>query len=196
MKKIFSLLLCCLPFMAMAQDSYTLKFLPQLQQSAWANASNMSDAKLSIGFPVISSTSIYLYNTGFTYHDIFHKIDDTTTGLQLGKLINQLKGKNYIGLGTSVALFTLDLSKKNYSFGVSISDKIDFQFAYPGDFFKLLWDGNGSFLGQSLELGNFGINASYYHEIAFHVSKRFGKWQVGINPKMLFGVANINTKET
>ena len=178
------------------QDSYTLKFLPQLQQSQWINSSNVTDAKVSIGLPVISSVSFYIFNSGFTYHDMFHRINDTSMGVDMGNLFSKLKKQNYVGFGTGISLFSINIAKNNVSCGFSITDKMSFQFSYPGDLFNLLWYGNGAYLGKTLEIGNFGINASWYREYALHGTYAYKKWTFGFSPKILFGKTNINTQET
>ena len=170
--------------------------MPQLQESQWFNASNQTDAKVSVGLPVFSSVSMYIYNTGFSYHDVFHRVDNNTMGVDLGKLIDKLDSKNFLAFGASVSLFSFNYASHGFSAGLSINDKLDFQFAYPNDFFKLLWYGNGHYIGQTLNIGNFGINATYYREYALHLSKRFGNLTIGLSPKMLFGKTNINSKTT
>ena len=196
MKKLLITLLVLLPFIGSAQDTYTLKFLPQLQQSQWFNATNQPDAKISIGLPVLSSFSFYIYNSGFTYHDMFSKVGDTALAVHMGSFIDKLKDKNYIGFGASYSLFSACVSLKQFTVGLSVNDRMDVQFNYPKDMFKLLWYGNGAYLGKTLEIGNFGINASYYREYALHAAVNYNKWTFGISPKLLYGKANINTKET
>ena len=196
MKKYITILFSFLSIFAKAQDNYTLKYMPQLQQSQWYDATNLPDTKVSIGFPAISGFSFYVYNSGFTFHDVFQTINDSTKGVNMGKIFNQLKPVNYISFGAQVPIFSINIAKQNVSAGFSISDKMDMQFSYPADMFKLLWYGNGHYLGQNLEVGNFGLNASWYREFAFHIAVKHNKWTFGINPKILVGKTNINTKQS
>lgn len=196
MKIRILILLCCLPILSRAQDAYTMKFLPQLQQSQWSCASNETDAKISVGIPVLSSTSFYLFNSGFTYHSLFHKVNDSTTAIHPGDVINKLKSKNYIGFGASVTLLSFNYARPDWSVGFSITDKADLRFQYPKDLLNLLWNGNGAYLGKTLEIGNFGLNASWYREYALHGVKSYKKWTFGASPKLLFGKTNINTRSS
>ena len=193
MKKHLIILMLCLPFLSKAQDAYTLKFLPQLQQSQWGNASNQTDAKISVGIPVLSGVSFFLYNSGFSYHSIFKQVNDSTTQVSPGKFIDKLRRKNLLGFGATVSLFSINYAKEDYSVGFSINDKAYLQFNYPKDLLKLLWYGNGPYIGQTLNIGNFGLNAAWYREYALHFTKNYKKWTFGASPKLLFGKTNINT---
>ena len=192
MKKISLFLLWIAPLFLKAQDEQIIKFFPQINQSQWLNASNETDAKISIGLPVLSSTSFGFYSDGFTYHDLFKNVGDTTY-LQLGNVINNLKSRNFIGMNTNVSVFSFNFSCKKFSLGFSANLRANAQFAYPGDLFKLLWNGNGNYVNQTLDIGNFGLNAMTYKEFALHFSTHYKKWTFGVSPKLLYGIADIYT---
>jgi len=142
MKKYFSAALLSLPLMAAAQTTpYTLKFLPQLQQSQWVNATNQSDAKISIGVPVLSSLSFYVYNSGFSYNSLFKANPDGTMGIHPGDFIDKLKPRNVVAFGADVSLFSANVALKDMSIGFSVQDRVDFRFSYPKDLFKFAWYG-------------------------------------------------------
>jgi len=197
MKKIILAVLGIWPLFAHSQEIYTMKFLPQLAQSQWSNATNESDNNLSIGLPVISGTSFYFYNSGFTYNDLFKKVNDSTTAIHPGQFINGLKTNNYLSLGVNVSLFSISMKlPKGFTAGFSVNDRADVMFSYPKAFLSLLWYGNGPDIGKSVDVGNFGLNATWYREYAVHINKQYGKWTFGASPKLLFGKTNINTKES
>ena len=196
MKKALYILGLLMPFAVKGQDNYTLKFMPQLQQSQWFCPTNQPDAAVSIGLPGLSGASFYIYNSGFTYHDVFKSPNDSQKSVNMGAIFNQLKPINYVTAGISVPLFSINVAKENYSFGFSINDKADFQFSYPDNTFKLLWYGNGYYLGKNLQVGNFGLNASWYREFALHAAVTSGNWTFGASPKLLFGMTNINTVQS
>lgn len=196
MKKQILAALVCLPFLSAAQDAYTLKFMPELQQSQWVNASNQSDPKISIGLPVISGSSFYLYNSGFTYNSLFQRVNDSTMGINPSQFIDKLKNKNILAFGANVTWLSANVAIQDFTIGLSVMDKVDLRFAYPKDLLKFAWYGNGAYIGQTLDIGEFGMKASWYREYALHGTKNFGKWTFGVSPKLLFGKTNINTKES
>ncbi|MBL7692486.1 MAG: hypothetical protein JNM41_12920 [Flavipsychrobacter sp.] len=196
MKKYIAAALLSLPLVAEAQNPYTLKFLPQLHQSQWVNATNQSDAKISIGVPVLSSLSFYVYNSGFSYNSLFKANPDGTMGIHPGDFIDKLKTNNVVAFGADVSLFSANVALENMTLGLSVQDRVDFRFSYPKDLFRFAWYGNGAYIGQTLNIGNFGLNASWYREYALHGTRNFGKWTFGASPKLLFGKTNIHTKET
>jgi len=181
---------------AMGQDNYTLIFLPQLEQSQWLNASNMPENKVSVGAPAIGGLSFYIYNSGFTYHDVFHNLGDTAQSVNMRNLFSKLKPMNYTTAGASVNIFSLNIARNHFSGGFSITDKAEAEFDYPAEFFKFLWYGNGPTLGQNVQIGNFGFHGTWYREFAFHLAYNYKKWTFGINPKILEGKTNIDTRST
>jgi len=195
MRNKFLALLSCLPLLSSAQESYTMKFLPQLHQSQWYNATNQTDAEISVGLPVISGVSFYIYNSGFTYNSLFNRVNDSTMSINPGSFIDKLKNKNIVAFGADVSLLSFNVSKKDFSYGFSVSDKADLRFSYPKDLFKFAWYGNGAYIDQTLNIGDFGLQASWYREYALHGTKNYKKWTFGASPKLLFGKTNINVKE-
>lgn len=196
MRKYIVAFLLSMPVLSFGQDAYTLKFMPQLQQSQWVNASNQSDGKITVGVPVLSGVSFYLFNSGFTYNSLFHRVNDSTMAIHPDNFIDKLKNKNLIAFGANVSLLSANVAINDFTVGFSVNDKVDFRFSYPKDLFRFAWYGNGAYIGQSLNIGNIGLNASWYREYALHGTKRFGKWTFGASPKLLFGKTNINTKES
>ncbi len=196
MRKYILSALCLLPAFVYGQQTYTLKFLPQLQQSQWVNASNQSDAHVTVGLPVISGTSFYIFNSGFTYNDLFSRVNDSTVGIHPGTFIDKLKKKNVVNLGAEVSLLSASVAFDDLIVGFSVNDKVDFRFTYPKDLLGLAWYGNGAYIGKTVNIGDFGLKASWYREYALHGTKQFGRFTVGASPKLLFGKTNINTKSS
>jgi hypothetical protein len=135
-----------------------------------------------------------MYNSGFTYHELFHTGSENSTVIKAGEFIDNLKSMNYIGFNGSASLFSINMNKDTYTAGFSINDRAVFQFGYPQDFLKLLWYGNGAYIGKTLEIGNFSLDATWYREYALHATKRYKKWNFGASPKLLYGKTNIHTK--
>jgi hypothetical protein len=197
MKKIIlTFSLCWIAIFAHAQDEYTLKFLSQINQSSQVNASNRTDAKITIGLPALSSNAFYLFNNGFTYNDLILKNADGSLLIQPGNVIDKLKLRNHLGFGSNISILSFNYATPKFSAGFSINEKVTFKLTYPGDLFKMLWNGNGAYLGDTLQIGNFEINANYYREFATHFTYTYKKWQFGLSPKFLFGKANINTAQS
>jgi hypothetical protein len=108
--------------------------------------------------------------------------------------IDKLKDKNVVAFGANVSILSANVAFRDYTIGFSVADKVDARFTYPKDLFKFAWYGNGAYIGQSLNIGDFGLNASWYREYALHGTYNYKKWTFGASPKLLFGKTNINTK--
>jgi len=196
MKRILAALITGLPLLSMGQDTYTMKILPQLHQSQWVNASNQTDAHISVGLPVLSGISFYIYNSGFTYNSLFHRVNDSTIAIHPSDFIDKLKDKNIVSFGANVSILSANVTFDKFTVGFSVADKADVRFSYPKDLFKFAWYGNGAYIGQSLNIGDFGLKASWYREYALHGTYNYNKWTFGASPKLLFGKTNINTKQS
>ena len=196
MKNYLVLIMLVLPVLAFAQDDYTFRFLPIVHQSQWSCAANQPDAKVSVGLPVISGMSFQLYNSGFTYNSLFQRVNDNTVAIHPGAFIDKLKKNNSLDLSATVPFLSFNIAKPDYSIGFSIVDKADLRFSYPKDLFKFFWYGNGAYIGKTVDIGNFALRASWYREYALHGTKTIDKWTFGASPKLLFGKADINTRET
>jgi Family of unknown function (DUF5723) len=195
MKKYILLFTFILPLIAQAQDVEVLKFMPQLLQSNWSASANKSDSKVMVGLPVINNFGFNIYNSGFAIGDVFTQRGDTAV-LSLSNIINGLKSENHVGVNLNYSLFALQINSKKMGIGFSINDRMNFKFTYPGDLAKLIQNGNGAYLGQTKNIGGFKLNVNYYREMALHLQKTFGKLNVGISPKLLFGIANMQTNNS
>ena len=84
---------------------YNMKFLPQ---STYFNVSSLPNDRFYLGFPLVSSSSANVFNSGFKYKDL---ISQTTDGAyyDLNNVLNKLSKENF---------FLTDLSADLLSFGI------------------------------------------------------------------------------
>lgn len=214
-KTISLIFLVAIVNQAWSQDSQTMYFMPTVPQSNFINPAIQHECKLNFGGAIIPVTGqllppLYLNygNNAFAYKDVIFK----GTDIYSDSLIHpfhpnadaadffdkKLKSTNFLSFETNITLLTAGYKVESWYFSFNLAEKINTRFSYPGDLFRLIKEGNGeSFLGNEVDLSNFGINATHYREWSFGASKKINtKLTVGGHLKLLFGKANVNVKKS
>ncbi len=176
-----------------AQQDLVLYSMQSIPQSMYYNPALTPKSKVNIGLPGISSIYINFSNSGFSYSNLVKKGKDDSLHIDVDNMISKLAKNNYINANAHVDLLSFGFRlKKNY-FSFNATEKINVRFLYPKDFMKLVWHGNGAFLGETLNLG-FAMDASHYREYALGMARVINdKLTVGGKFKYLYGMENVNT---
>ena len=168
---------------------YNMKFLPQ---STYFNVSSLPNDRFYLGFPLVSSSSANVFNSGFKYKDLISQTSDGAY-YDLNNVLNKLSKENFFATDLSVDLLSFGLrTKKNY-FMINVTEKVDYRFGYSKQFLDLLWNGNGPTLGEKQEF-NFALDLSHYREYGLYYARQINsKLQAGIRLKYLYGMENISS---
>lgn len=177
-----------------AQYDLTLYNMRSVPQSMYDNPAYDLEAKVNIGLPVISSLYFHVAHTGFKYKHLVNLAGDSLR-LNGDLAISKMAENNLVTLSQRTDLLSVGFAiKENYiSFGVT--EKVDFRFGYPRDFFSLIWNGNDQFLGQQANFGNlaFDMTARMEYWGGFSRSLLDDRLNVGGRIKLMQGFANIHT---
>lgn len=174
---------------------YGLRVVPQ---SNFHNPAFIPEGEIFIGIPFISSISNSTYSSSFSFNDIFiEKEGSDSLYLNLNSLAAKTTTNNFITeyFENDIIYFGIKLKKKNY-LNIGIRNRIYSRAIYAGDFVKLLWNGNGNYIGQKLNLSNTFINhdhfISYYLGFGFTIGKNVS---LGIRANLNQGLSSIQTTE-
>ncbi len=179
-----------------AQNDRSLYFMNEIPQSRYMNPAIFPDHNFYVSIPVLSTVKFGFENT-MHYDDLFQQKGDSIY-LDRDYLLNNLKDKNSINFDATVELFSLGVKAKNNYFSFRIADAGSFNTTITKETVQFLLYGNGSeeFLGKTIDLSGNGINFSYYREYALGYTRSIDeKINVGINFKLLNGIADITTKD-
>ena len=176
-------------FVANAQTELTLPFVESIHQSSYVNAAAIPDHKVSIGLPGLSSVSLDLTNTGFTYNDV---VNDETKKYDPYKALNAMSKENYMNVGSKIDLFSLRLKVRSFYFTVNVTENNNFKFSYPKDLFTLMLKGNHDQV--NFDFTSLGINASHTREYGLGITKEGKNLIVGGRIKLIQGLANIYSR--
>lgn len=143
--------------------------------------------------------SIGISNSGFTLKDLLvTRPQDDSLVFSPSTAVSKMAKLNFLDFNLQNEIFSMGLRVRKMYFSVGLLNRMDFQFAYPKDFFLLMTEGNGgSLLGQRADMDGLGLNINSYLELAFGANRSFGeKLKVGARVKLLAGVANVSTKKS
>ncbi|HTA84163.1 MAG TPA: DUF5723 family protein [Bacteroidia bacterium] len=174
-----------------AQQDLTLYNMPAIQQSMYANPSQMPQSKINIGLPILSSIYLNLGNSGFRATDLIKSGPGDSNHLDVNNMLSKLGTNNNLNISAQIDLFSFGLRLgKNY-FSFSVIEKADVYFTYPKNFLQWVWEGNGAFLGQNTSF-NFGLNALHYREYGVGYARELtDKLTIGGKLKYLYGMEDI-----
>jgi hypothetical protein len=182
-----------------AQESTTLYFMKGMPQSNLQNPALHNDSSaVVIGLPGLSG-AYFDASSGFAINDLIHKgtgILADSLVLDLDNFHNALKATNSIEQNFSIPLFYLGIRSKKSFFSLGISEKENARFSFDKNLVTFIKDGNAPYMGQNFDLGNIGMDAFEYTEIALGYSNELikNKLTVGVRAKALMGHFAIQTE--
>lgn len=197
---------------AKAQQDLTLYNARYLQQASFANASFTPECKVNVGGILFGSTYIRYGNNGLSRRSLSQFSQGIEGAMEA---LDKMKPLNYLDLEArkDIIHFGFRLKQKNY-LSLNISTRSWTTIMYPRDFATLLFLGNGigpndpgannipeeyQLLGNRASFDGVGVNSTTYAEVGLQYVRKFlpdENLSIGIRPKLLVGLANINTQES
>lgn len=199
LKYIYNILIVLLLFCFIkgySQQNYTLYNMNSISQSIYCNPSVFPINTINVGLPLLSSNYLSFSNSAFSYNDFIYKRNDDSLVFDMNKAIGKMKDSNYLLAQGQVDLLSVGfIIKKNY-FNISIIDKYSGILNYSRNVFDFFWNGNGSDIGETINL-NLGLQYSHYREYGVnYVRKITPNLTAGVKLKFLQGFENINTQSS
>ena len=187
----------------LAQSQFTLYQLNStLPQSNMVNAGLFPDYKVTIGFPVLSSTYISSDFGGLSHQKITaNSFDDPQ---YFTKLASNLNENNKIAINGNAQLFNLSLRFKKNFFSLSLTERVEWGISYPKSLIlglDELYSLNNNPLGsitspnKLIAFNKLGFRAQAFHELAIGYGREItSRLSVGVRAKFLSGVASVETE--
>ena len=170
-----------------------------IPQSVYNNPSFVPECKGYFGCPALSSIYFGFGNNAFKLKNIVQKSNDDSVVFSPENILNHLAKNNHIDLDFRMDILSLGFKVKNNYVTFSLAEKFYMIFNFPQDLLNYFIKGNynEAFLGKTANLSNISLNALYYHELAIGFNRQVNKnLNIGIRPKFLVGVADIQTKKS
>ena len=179
-----------------AQQDFILYHMPSIPQITQVDPASIPDSKLDIGIPGLSSIYGSMFNTGFSFGDIF-TIKDGVPFPNINFVTDdkKMKDNNFFILNGSLDLIFLGFKKGNNFYSFNVTEKFDFTFNYPRDLVTMILEGNGNnLLGKRASFDGLGIDFTHWREYAIHwVHDVDHKFSYGARIKYLYGMENFST---
>ncbi len=147
-------------------------------------------------FPLLGNFSV----TGripFSFNDLFRMNDDNTFTVTPRNMYNVLKENNVISASVNDKIFGFGFGLKKTFFDIGLSFKTDVNISIPKELVGLIVNGNAYYAdkNEAVVLDNMYVNLNSYAEFGVGVQQTFGeKLRVGVRPKFLLGLANVETR--
>jgi hypothetical protein len=202
-----SILISVLPGTSvMAQSGHSLYFMKGVPQSNMLNPAYQPGCNFYLGLPGFSPLQIGLQNDPLVVHDVFYydaSLDSTITFLHpnadADKFLSVLKKVNFIEADVNTSLISFGFRVKSLYFSFGVNTKAFARVDYPKDLMRIPLYGTLDPLNNpvNIDLSGTSIQATAYNELSMGVSKKFGDMlNIGVRGKVLFGLANMYTRQT
>lgn len=177
-----------------AQQDFTLYNMNTIGESIEINPSLMPANRSYIGIPAISSNYTLYSNNSFTYRDFHHVRPDDSVEIDVSNALSKLDKSNFLTAQTRVNLLGFGFHvDKNY-FSGNITERVIFSFAFPKEFMELINEGNGPYIGQTLDFSKVGFDGTHFREYSLGWAREISKKiSLGVRLKYLYGMENFSS---
>ena len=147
------------------------------------------DKNVAIGLPAIALD--FEHSGSLSYRDFFRKDGDRTL-LDLGQTLGKLDPTNTLFLEQRTETASLGLRFGAVSIQAGHALRSSAQLSYPRALAELLWNGNGAYVGETLDIAP-SIRFIDWNEWSVGGALHLDKWSVGGRVKYLNGLSAART---
>lgn len=185
---------------AFAQQDLIMYHMDAVPQHQYVNPASAPLARINIGLPLISS--IYLRHENTMYNP-FHMFEQTGSGMTLrtDHFLGKLRDRNNFGIDAAIDLFSVGLKVKDkHCISFAIRERIQARLILPQDMLAFPFTGNADFDEHpdgTLDFSDLRLHLNHYREYGIGwQTERNEKWNFGARLKLLYGMENIDTKNS
>ncbi len=175
-----------------AQERSSLFYLPGVPQASLENpAIQNRSGKLAIGLPVLSGMYFNL-NSNMAFDYLFFE----DFNYSFHRFYNALDKHGKTQAAANISLFFASLKHNNYTFSISVSEKVSSNGNFDRDIVEFIRDGIIDLYGTNQNIGTAFFQVRHYKEFSIGVARKmWNGFDIGIRPKLLFGKYFLDTKD-
>lgn len=191
-----TLLLPLLSSLSFAQYDMTMYTMKGVPQTNLYNPAFIPSSSMHFGIPGLSSVYGGIGTSGARYNQVLLKQDNDSLRFSPSSLFDNTKKVNNISAHATVQWLNFGMKwRGDWYFSASVSDVADLNVGYSKDLINLGVNGNGNFIGETMELGKTSVKALHYREVALGAAYDFNdQWNFGAKLKFLFGKSAVVSK--
>ncbi|NJL75388.1 MAG: hypothetical protein HC892_10505 [Saprospiraceae bacterium] len=148
-----------------AQPATALNLMPSTWQSNRTNPAFFPHNSLIIGLPSMAGS---FFSTAATWNDF---LNDDDTQITLDDAIEVMEENNILRTNFGLETFSVGWQKNDLQWSLHHALKADAFLDYPKTLPQIIWQGNESFIGQTVNISH-DLQAFSYHEIALGLGKK------------------------
>jgi hypothetical protein len=191
-----ALLVAALMFLHVnGQNNYIFYGMESVPQASFLNPAFNTHTKFVVGIPALSNVDVSYFNSAGAFNDFFstEKGNDSLY-LDLSKVISQNHPVDHINIALNHDLLFIGFKINESFLSFGIRQRAILSAALPSDLFKLAWNGNAPYVGQTLDLSTTLINENHF--IDYHIGLAVPVVEglrLGLRLHLLQGLSNIYT---
>ncbi len=168
------------------------------QTQHYTDPARLPLSRFYISFPALGNLHVGLQNSSFRYKKLFETdAEGYPVKITPNTFVNSLAKKdNYLNFAFNEEILAFGFRTQRLYFGFNYRIRANMDFSYSKDLFGFFVNGNMHYLGESnaaqMELG---INANVYNEFALNMGLQLENLSVGVRPKFLVGMLNVQTNK-
>jgi len=174
-----------------AQQELMLHALPDVWHSTSTNPAFFPEGKKFIlGLPGIGLDGAH--SGDVSYRDVFIKDGDRTV-IDFSKVISKLDFTNEAHFDQRTEIINLGIRLPGkIMLQAGYANRLSGVLVYPKALPELLWNGNGPYIGETLNIG-LEADIADWNEWSVGLAKQFGPLSIGVRGKLLTGVSSLLT---
>ena len=184
--------------LAHAQGDFMLQSQSLSPHQTLINPSIMPAAEFYLGLPLISNSYASFGNNSFTYRDLVkRKLDSDSIYLDLDGFLSSLNKTNYLGFHANTDLVSIGWREGRWYVGARVSELVNVRLRFDKDLMALAIQGNGPYIGQTLNLGDFFVQGSHLRKYTVFASRDFHcNWRFGASIAYVYGMESIDIQRS
>ena len=171
-----------------AQPQQGLHFMRHTYQASQTNPALLPAENLVITLPNFYS---HLETTGPAFGDLI-RTDGGQSFFNVSQALPALEDENTLRNHTTLETIGVSFGLGPVRLGIGHATHFSAYTKYTDELARLIWEGNGNYIGQTLDISN-DVQVSGYHEIALAASYKIKKVTIGARGKFLSGIGDVST---
>lgn len=178
------------------QDDLLLYNFREVPQTLYSNPSMIPRSSFAFGLPVISSFQNNIFNSAYSFNDLFHsRKEDDSLVFDPGGIIPMLDVDNHWSVHSAIDLIFLGIKVNRGYLSFAVRSKAYARMKYPKTLMEFAWYGNSRYIEEELDFSETAVDFQHYlsYRMGYAVNVG-GGLELGLAIKVLKGLSVVETE--